>query len=87
MSLGVSEEEEKAFCVCVCVCWFSVHKQLEFNFQNSFPYFSKFSRQPNGGHSSILLLLCCYSVYGHFGNFDDWVIGFTHYNWVGLGLG
>jgi len=53
--------------------------ELESKFQNSFPYFSKFSQQPNGGpigflsYSSIFLSLSYYYIYGHFGNFDNWV--------------
>ena len=52
-------------------------------FKIHFFYFSKFSWQPNDGplsflsYSSIFLLLSCYCVYGHFGNFDNWVIGWV----------
>uniref|UniRef100_A0A7N2MKA4 F-box domain-containing protein n=1 Tax=Quercus lobata TaxID=97700 RepID=A0A7N2MKA4_QUELO len=46
--------------------------ELESNFQNSFPYFSKFSWQPNGGPLGFLSYSSIFCVYGHFGNFDNW---------------
>ena len=87
MSLGVSLEEEKAFfnlffIFFVCVGFWFVNNWNPI-FKIHFLIFLNFL----GNQMVDMPLFCCYCVYGHFGNFDDWVIGFTHYNWIGLGLG